>query len=79
MDDRKPSILPSETRSRPASDWTSAAVDSPPAADAGSVVVYYGNAEEVSRGFLIALSAMGVAPVEQFPEPAEPPVRGAKS
>jgi hypothetical protein len=43
-----------------------------------SVVVYCGNEEEVSRGFLIALRAMGVAVVEQLPEPAKPPVARAK-
>ena len=43
-----------------------------------SVVVYCGNEEEVSRGFLIALRAMGVAVVEQPPEPAKPPVARAK-
>jgi hypothetical protein len=43
-----------------------------------SVVVYYGNEEEVSRGFLIALRAMGLAVVEQPPEPAKPPVARAK-
>jgi hypothetical protein len=43
-----------------------------------SVVVYCGNDEEVSRGFLIALRAMGVAVVEQPPEPAKPPVARAK-
>jgi hypothetical protein len=42
-----------------------------------SVVVYCGN-EEASRGFLIALRAMGVAVVEQPPEPAKPPVIRAK-
>jgi hypothetical protein len=47
--------------------------------DAPSVAVYYRNEEEVSRGFLLALSAMGVATVEQLPEPAKPPVRGARS
>jgi hypothetical protein len=36
--------------------------------DGPSVAVYYRNEEEVSRGFLIALSAMGVARVEQLPE-----------
>jgi hypothetical protein len=46
--------------------------------DEPSVAVYYRNEEEVSRGFLIAISAMGVAVVEQLPEPAKPPVRGAK-
>ena len=43
-----------------------------------SVVVYCGNEEEVSRGFLIALRAMGVAVVEQPPEPLKPPVARAK-
>jgi len=36
--------------------------------DGPSVAVYYRNEEEVSRGFLIALSAMEVARVEQLPE-----------
>src|ERR1700682_4828518 len=36
-------------------------------ANGPSVVVYCGNEEEVSRGFLIALRAMGVAVVEQPP------------
>src|ERR1700680_869514 len=43
-----------------------------------SVVVYCGNEEEGSRGFLIALSAMGIAVVEQPPGPAEPLVARAK-
>jgi len=46
--------------------------------DGPSVTVYYRNEEEVGEGFLIALSAMGVARVEQLPEPAKPPVRGTK-
>jgi hypothetical protein len=46
--------------------------------DAPSVAVYYRNEEEVRRGFLIALSAMGLAQAEQPSEPAKPPVRGAK-
>jgi hypothetical protein len=37
--------------------------------DGPSVAVYYRNEEEVSEGFLIALRAMGVAVVEQPPEP----------
>jgi hypothetical protein len=105
MDDRKPSIPPSELRLRSASGWTSAAVDAPPAelakshklvalerqspsgqiepyrtdfSDRGSVVVYCGNEEDVSRGFLIALRAMGVAVIEQPPEPAKPPFGKAK-
>jgi hypothetical protein len=43
-----------------------------------SVAVYCGNEEEVSRGFLIALRAMGVAVVEQASEPAKPAVALAK-
>src|SRR3977135_4243330 len=39
-----------------------------------SVVVYCGDEEDVSRGFLIALSAMGVAVVETSIESAKPPV-----
>jgi hypothetical protein len=46
--------------------------------DGPSVAVYYRNEEEVSEGFLIALRAMGVAVVEQPPEPARPPVARAK-
>jgi hypothetical protein len=46
--------------------------------DGPSVVVYCGNEEEVSRGFLIALRAMGVAAVEQPPGPAKPHVARAK-
>ena len=63
MDDSKPAIPPSELILRPASDWKS--------------VVYSGNEEEVSRGFLIALRAMEVAVVEPLPEPAAPPISGA--
>ena len=47
-------------------------------ADGPRVAVYYRNEEEVREGFLIALSAMGVAVVEQHPEPAKPPNGGAK-
>lgn len=89
MDERKPSIPPSEFRLRSASEWTSADID-PAAAeldellslerqtscgqiersqndfsDGPSVAAYYRHEEEVSRGFLIALRAMGVEPVEQ--------------
>ena len=46
--------------------------------DEASVVVYYRDEEDVSQGFLVALSAMGVARIEQVPEPAKPPFRGAK-
>jgi hypothetical protein len=45
--------------------------------DGPLVAVYYRN-EEVSRGFLIALNAMGDAQIEEPPEPALPLVRGAK-
>ncbi|MDB5603203.1 MAG: hypothetical protein JWP25_103 [Bradyrhizobium sp.] len=47
-------------------------------ADGASVVLYYKDEEEVSQGFLVALSAMGVALIEEVPESAKPPVRGAK-
>jgi hypothetical protein len=43
-----------------------------------SVVVFCGNEEEVSRGFLIALRAMGLAGVEQHSEPSTPSAGGAK-
>ena len=46
--------------------------------DGRSVVVFCGTAEEVSRGFLIALRAMGVAVVDH-PEPVKPPMVRAKS
>ena len=46
--------------------------------DEASVVVYYRDEEEVSRGFLIALRAMGLAVAEQPPEPAKPPVARAR-
>jgi len=46
--------------------------------DGPSVAIYYRNEEEVSEGFLIALSAMGIARVEQLAEPAKPPIRGPK-
>jgi hypothetical protein len=46
--------------------------------DRASVAVYCRNEEEVSEGFLIALRAMGIAVVEQPPEPAKPAVARAK-
>jgi hypothetical protein len=46
--------------------------------DGPSVVVYCGNEEQVCRGFLIALRAMGVVVIEQSAEPAKPPVARAK-
>jgi len=46
--------------------------------DGPSAAVYYRNEAEVREGFLTALRAMGVAVVEQHPEPAKPPIRCAK-
>ena len=46
--------------------------------DGPSVAVYCRNEEEVSEGFLTALSAMGVARIEQLPQSAKPPVGRAK-
>jgi hypothetical protein len=43
--------------------------------DGRLVAVYSGSGEDVTRGFLIALGAMGV---EQLPELTKPPVRGGK-
>ncbi|MEA2881366.1 MAG: hypothetical protein QOH32_585 [Bradyrhizobium sp.] len=77
MDESKPSIPPDEFRFRFAPERTAAGTDPPPA-DGRSVAVYHRNEEEVSRGFLIAPGAMGVAHAEQLPAPAKPPVRGAK-
>jgi hypothetical protein len=77
MDESKPSIPSSEYRLRSAPARTAADIDPPPAGGP-SVAVYYRNEEEVSREFLIALSAMGVVHAEQLPEPAKHPVRGAK-
>ena len=75
MDEHKPPIPPRERDLQPASDGTSIVVDSPAAP---SVVVFCGNDEEVRRGFLIALRAMGVAVVDH-PEPVKPPIVRAKS
>jgi hypothetical protein len=46
--------------------------------DGPSVAVYYRNEEEVSEGFLAALSAMGVVRIEQLPHSTKPPVGRAK-
>jgi hypothetical protein len=43
-----------------------------------SFVVYCGNEEEVTQGFLIALNAMGVVEFEKLVEPAKAPVAGVK-
>jgi hypothetical protein len=75
MDESKPPIPSDELTLRPASHWKSDVVDAP---NGPSVVVYCGSEEEVSRGFFMALRAMGVAVVEQPAEPAQPPVARAK-
>jgi hypothetical protein len=69
MDDSKPPIFPAEFRLLPASERAPADID--PAS-------YYRTEEEVREGFLEALRVMGIAPVEQQPEPAMPPIRDAK-
>jgi hypothetical protein len=77
MDERKPSIPPSKFHRRSAPGWTSADIDPPPSAndfpDGSCVAVYYRNEQEVSRGFLLALGAMGIAPLEQLSATATPP------
>jgi hypothetical protein len=88
MDKQKPPVPPNELNRQPASDRIPAVVDSAPAdlakpcrnelTNGPSIVVYYGNEEEVNRGFLIALRAMGVPVVEQPSEPPEPPAARAK-
>ena len=70
MDESKPPTPPGEFRLRPASERASADID--PAS-------YYRTEEEVREGFLTALRAMGIAPVETQPGPAQPRVRDAKS
>jgi hypothetical protein len=77
MDKRKPSIPPSKFHHRSASTRVSADIDPPPSGndfpDGSCVAVYYRTEQEVSRGFLLALGAMGIAPVEQLPATATPP------
>jgi hypothetical protein len=46
--------------------------------DGPSVAVYYRNEEEVSEGFLAALAAMGIAPIDQLPQSEKPPVGRTK-
>jgi hypothetical protein len=67
MDESKPPIPPDELQ-MPRSDRSGGL----------PVAVYYRNEQEVREGFLGALRAMGVAVIEQLPEPTEPPVSGAK-
>jgi hypothetical protein len=84
MDQNGPPIPPNDFLLRSASGRTSSDFDPPPEPcgndprDGPSVAVYYRDEAEVREGFLIALRAMGVAGVEQHPEPAKPPVAGAK-
>ena len=77
MDERKPSIPPSKFHHRSASGQASADIDPPPSGndfpDGSRVAVYYRNEQEVSRGFLLALGAMGIAPVEPLPATTTPP------
>src|SRR5436305_5988366 len=76
MDERKPSIPPSKFHLRPASGRASADIDPPPSGndfpDGSCLAVYYRNEQEVSRGFLLALGAMGIVPAEQLPVTATP-------
>ena len=84
MDQNGPAIPPNDFLLRSASGRTSSDFDPPPEPcgndprDGPSVAVYYRNEEEVSEGFLIALRAMGIAIVEQPPEPANLPDARAK-
>jgi hypothetical protein len=82
MDHSKPPIPPSEFGLRSASKRTSAGIDAAPEAQSDPpdrpVAVYCRNEAEVREGFLVALRVMGVAVIEQYPEPAKLPVRGAK-
>jgi hypothetical protein len=79
MDERKPSIPPSKFHHRSASGRASADIDPPPCGndfpDGSCLAVYYRTEQEVSRGFHLALGAMGIAPVEQLSATATP--RGA--
>src|SRR3954449_8064523 len=76
MDERKPSISPSKFQHRSASGRISADIDPPPSGndfpDGSCLAVYYRNEQEVSRGFLLALGAMAIAPLEQLPATATP-------
>jgi hypothetical protein len=76
MDERKPSIFPGKFHHRSASGRISADIDLPPSGndfpDGSRVAVYYRNEHEVSRGFLLALGAMAIAPAEQLPATATP-------
>jgi hypothetical protein len=87
MDESKPPFPSDELNLRPASEAQSAVVDAPPyppelcrddPPNGPSVVVFCGNEKEVSRGFHVALRAMGVTVFEQAHDPAKPPVPRAK-
>jgi hypothetical protein len=77
MDESKPSFPSDELSLQPASDWKWAVVDAPPADLAKSDRLAAPGRQNHSDQF-IALRAMGVAVVEQPPEPVKPPVAGAK-
>lgn len=47
--------------------------------DGPSVAIYYRNEEGVREGFLIALTAMGVAAVEQLPRAGKASLRSGKA
>ena len=76
MDERKPSIFSGKFHHRSASGQASANIDPPPSGndfpDGSCLAVYYRNEQEVSRGFLLALGAMAIAPLEQLPATATP-------
>lgn len=80
MDQQKPPFSQNELNLQPASGRISAVVDSASAdlAKPWPSVVYYGNEEDVSRGFLIALRAMGLPLVEQPSKPPKLPAARAK-
>jgi hypothetical protein len=66
MDEPKPPIPPSELHLR-----RNDPVDRP------SVAIYFRNEEEVGEGFVLALRLMGIAAIEQNPEPVTPAARDA--
>jgi hypothetical protein len=77
MDERKPSISIGKLHHQAVSGRASADIDPPPSGndfpDGSCLAVYYRNEQEVSRGFLLALGAMGITPAEQLSATATPP------
>jgi hypothetical protein len=74
MDDSKPNfVFPHQ--SIPAADPSD-----PPRTElpSGNAVVFCGSEAEVSRGFVLALAAMGLAGVDARTAPAMPPAARAK-